>query len=171
MPLTLDPITEAEYERLSQGSAGFRHLAIRNFVHWRLYLNPDQTYLYRCYIWLLHEHTDLQQRHMLMPDQDKELGSIAKLVHLALARLSRPDMVNELYAGNEYQQHRGHAHLHLIPRYSTPPFFGSRTFPDLRFGRNYAPYERVSLLPDDIQQIRQSLQGAIEETIAELVGR
>lgn len=138
---------------------------MKTFPSWRLYLHENQTYLYRCYLWLSGEHTDLQQRPQLTSTQREHLDAAVWTVHQALAQLSMPDMVNALYAGNEYHLHRGHAHLHLIPRYYNPPTFAGIRFPDVRFGKLHGPYGECDLPEDVMEAIRVSLAYALEEVL------
>lgn len=163
MALILPPITEKERIRLTGGYSTYDYLIIRNYRYWRLYLFKDQTYLYRCYVWLTDGHTDLQQRPDLKSWHAKELDCIVRDVHEALTLLSQPDMVNEFYGGNEYRHHRGHAHVHLIPRYFTPPVFDGEEFLDKRFGSNYSPYKKRKFPKKTLLRIRDSFKEALAQ--------
>jgi diadenosine tetraphosphate (Ap4A) HIT family hydrolase len=166
MALNLSPITIDEYERLAYGDPAYGHLKIKDFRSWRLYLNEDQTYLGRCYLWLHGQHTDLQQRPELPAYHQRELKLFSGMVFRALSRLWSPDMVNEFYAGNEYEKHRGHAHLHLIPRYYLPAEFAGQLFPDERFGKNYAPYEKKRFSASLLKDIRDALADELSREVA-----
>ena len=163
MPLQLSPITDEEYRVLTKGDPKYDHLRVRDYRFWRIYLHENQTYLFRCYVWLTAEHEDLQQRPQLKLEHEEELREITEAIHRALRGLSRPDMINEFYAGNEYHLHRGHAHMHLIPRYFDAPVFDGISFPDHRFGKNFAPCELLDVPLDTIARIRDSFREALEE--------
>ncbi len=162
MPLILPPLTQEKEKRLVSGDPLYEHLLVRRFRYWSLYLNQDQRYLYRSYLWRSDGHIDLQARHTLKGWQKKELEQLVALFHKALQFRSKPDLINEGWYGNEVQVHRGHAHLHLIPRYHDPPELLGRAFPDPNFGKHYNPHEKLILDRQESDTIRDKLEIAID---------
>jgi diadenosine tetraphosphate (Ap4A) HIT family hydrolase len=160
MPLVLPPLTR-DVEKELINSPKYRHLVISEYRPWRLYLTEDQRYLGRCYAWLADRHVDLHQYEHLTADERENLDDIMSKHSYAVRRLWGATLVNSAWLGNEIETHRGHAHMHLIPRYFATPEFCGKAFPDQRFGKNYAPYEKYVPSHDILMAIRDVLRTEI----------
>lgn len=144
MDALLSPITDEERRLLVDGDPRFAELCIFEGLEWRIYLNEDQRYLGRAYVWLK-RHRDMHDITDLMPDEWTELLIILRTYGHFVRDQWGAAIVNYAWLGNEYHLHRGHAHMHVIPRYAAPPSRNGHTFPDERFGKNYQPYEKLKL--------------------------
>ncbi|HEV7121272.1 MAG TPA: hypothetical protein VGN56_00440 [Candidatus Paceibacterota bacterium] len=124
----------------------FRQNILFRGTCWWIYLNPQQRYLGRAYAWLTTRHVPNHPVHDLAEEELKELMILLRLYDQTIHALGwNPQLVNYHWDGNEGHLHDGHGHLHIIPRYATPPVFDGMTFPDMRFGKNHAPYEKLDL--------------------------
>jgi hypothetical protein len=52
--------------------------------------------------------------------------------------------------------------MHVIPRYKTPRSFAGVTFTDMRWGSNYAPYDRSFIVNE---QVLSAIRDAILENL------
>lgn len=138
LTLPQPPITRAERERIIN-NPDYVHLSIAQNDCWRLYLHDDQYYLGRAYAWLVTRHVDLHRMTDLTPAEHLSLFSMCRKYEHVLDRLFQPAMVNDAWLGNVITEHRGHGHLHLIPRYARPVTHLGITFIDEQWGKNYAP--------------------------------
>ncbi|HEX2792444.1 MAG TPA: hypothetical protein VHO23_01890 [Candidatus Paceibacterota bacterium] len=155
------PTLSPEAERTLLGGEDYEQLVIFRFVHWILYLHENQAHLGRAYAWLATRHVDLHQLHDLAAEERDELDEVMRHYRSALDALWKPDLVNCCWLGNEYGVHRGHGHMHLIPRYARPPKmldFGRRHFDDTCFGRNYTHAPKRVLLPEELEHIRKQIE-------------
>ncbi len=135
MPLKLPPASEADIAQLLDNPE-YAELVLARYEHWTLYLSEKQAHFGRAYAWLSKRHVDLMPFEELTFDELSELQTIIRDYRRALKlAAASPDLVNCEWLGNEYEVHRGHGHMHLIPRYKTPPFFMDREFPDPCFGQ------------------------------------
>jgi len=117
----------------------FADLVLKEGPHWTLYLHQNQYYLGRAYAWLVRPG-QMQRLSRLPPEELTSLQALQQLYERALNQLWHPDHMNYAWLGNEFESHKGHGHMHLIPRYIRPVVFGEHTFTDERWGKNYAPY-------------------------------
>lgn len=117
---------------------------IKNYNNWILYLQPNQFYLGRCYLWYAYDNpVDLFE---LDQNSLKELADITCEVKRALSKCFMPDMFNYASLNNITR----HLHFHVIPRYQRKVIFENFTFEDKNWGKNYSPYPNDFLLPPDI---------------------
>ncbi|HYD93061.1 MAG TPA: hypothetical protein VEB18_01215 [Candidatus Paceibacterota bacterium] len=156
----LAPLTPEEHRELLDSSK-FRHLVICEYGPWRLYLAADQRYLGRAYAWLAARHEDFHRLEDLYTEESEKLQDLMARYSAAVKTLWGSDFVNYAWLGNEFHLHRGHGHMHLIPRYEAAPEFGGRAFPDYRFGKNYAPYEKYEPPEELLFAIRDALKAKI----------
>ena len=159
MASPLPPLSLKEKAHLNK-SPEFAKLAIYAQSYWTLYLNADQRYLGRSYLWLNSKHRDFHQLDELSANEQHELFQLMRRFRKCVERLWRADSINCAWLGNEAGKHRGHGHMHLIPRYATPPKFLSRSFPDERYGKNYQPYTKLILEDADLFRIRDAIKAA-----------
>lgn len=163
LPELRTPPTAEQLEVLTAGAPEFAHLIIKEYQSWRLYLNADQRYFGRSYVWLTSRHVDMHQLTDLTRAEAQELFSIMRAFgKIACSRLLAAT-VNACWLGNEVRTHRGHGHMHLIPRYIGKLEFNKRRFIDERFGRNYAPYEKLILPHDELLDIKGWIQQLLDE--------
>ena len=69
--------------------------------------------------------------------------------------------MNYAWLANLFEEHGGHGHLHLIPRYKDARTFANITFVDGRWGKNYAPFEAFRPEDDLLLEIRDALREAV----------
>jgi diadenosine tetraphosphate (Ap4A) HIT family hydrolase len=134
---------------------------IRRYPSWTLYLSPQQYYLGRCYVWLkrfgkMQRITDLKYNEWI-----ELYDSILPEYERAVDGLWKPGHMNYAWLGNEFIQHNGHGHMHVIPRYDRPIHFAGREFRDDQWGGNYAPYPRLALPKETLILIRDALRNEI----------
>lgn len=122
--------------------------------NWRLQIHRDQRYLGRSVVWLTSRHVSNMPLESLSTGELQELFGIMRKFRVALNRLWKPELINACWLGNNVHEHDGHGHMHLIPRYRTPPQYMGGIFRDERWGRNYAPYEPFRLRDADLFAIR-----------------
>jgi diadenosine tetraphosphate (Ap4A) HIT family hydrolase len=116
---------------------------IRDFLYWTIYLHPNQCYLGRCIIALKRQSvTDLLE---ISSEEREELFNIAKVLRLCLSALFKPDLFNYASLGNVDPA----LHIHLIPRYKEPRVFDSLNFTDTNWGKNYSPYDKSFVIPQE----------------------
>jgi len=131
----------------------YEKFKIAEYTHWTLYLNENQYYLGRVYIWS--KRSGLVDLMDLTEDEQKELFEIAREVKKALIKLFQPDMFNWASLGNLSSQ----CHLHVIPRYKDGRTIEYVTFKDENWGKNYAPYDYNFRIPEAIlEDIRLAIQ-------------
>ena len=116
----------------------FQDLVLKEGQRWTLYLHQNQYYLDRAYVWLVRPG-QMQRLSQLSLVELASLRTFQQLYEEALSQLWHPDHMNYAWLGNEFPSHKGHGHMHLVPRYGRPVVFGEHTFIDERWGRNYAP--------------------------------
>ncbi len=151
--MELGPISNDEYHRLCDKDTRFEAFEIWDGNIWRLYLNEDQRYLGRSYVWLSSRHVDFHQLAHITPGEWEELQMIMRTFRSAVLSLWDADLINCAWLGNEYAKHRGHGHMHLVPRYHRVPTFEGREYPDERFGSDYKPYKRLKLPEQELLSI------------------
>ncbi|MEK7510648.1 MAG: hypothetical protein AAB582_00215 [Patescibacteria group bacterium] len=159
--LTRPPTDEELAEILD--SSDYRRWKITEYEHWALYLNPsDQTLLGRSYAWLSKRHVDRMSMSELMSDELGELVYAVLRDYEQAVKRCWPGVttVNAEWLGNTTTHHRGHGHLHLIPRYRGKVDFAGVKFidPDHEKRRTSA---RIEVSDDVLEQIRFSLKSAL----------
>ncbi|KND51276.1 MAG: hypothetical protein ABA06_03130 [Parcubacteria bacterium C7867-001] len=144
MPFQLEPLTPEREKELIESPA-FKHLLVKEYSHWSLYLSDNQSHLGRAYAWLTTRHVDVHPLYDLLPRENSELQWIMKEHRRATATIiGYPDLVNYEWLGNEFDKHRGHGHMHFIPRYSNWVKFKERLHVDVNFGKR-SKYEKLVL--------------------------
>lgn len=149
-----------EIERLER-NPGYAWLRLHSDGAWGLFLHLDQRYLGRAYVWH-NRHTDMARFMGLSLCEMLKLQEVASLYERTLERLWQPDHINYAWLGNEFASHRGHGHLHIIPRYVSERVFDGRTYLDENWGRNYAPYQPRRALAYELCGIRDALRKGIQ---------
>lgn len=130
----------------------FARLIIHRGPVWTVQLHPDQRYLGRLVIFLNRvaeiDFLDLTEAEVL------SYYSTARSAREALTRTFKPDMFNHATLRNEWRQH----HWHLVPRYEGPRTFNDMTFIDPRWGKNWAPYDKLDLKDEQLLTIRDAIK-------------
>jgi diadenosine tetraphosphate (Ap4A) HIT family hydrolase len=85
----------------------------------------------------------------------------------AMQELWQPDHMNYTWLGNLFHLHKGHGHMHLIPRYKDPRTFAGMDFADTRWGNNYVPYPQEAAPMD----VRLAIRDALRDVLIERVRR
>ncbi len=85
----------------------------------------------------------------------EEFFLIGNSIKTALKELFKPDKINYAALSNTSPI----IHMHIIPRYKETRDFVGITFKDIRWGQNYAPYERSFVLDEsNLFRIRDALK-------------
>jgi diadenosine tetraphosphate (Ap4A) HIT family hydrolase len=137
---------------------------IVDFTHWQLFLHPDQHYLGRTYAWIRRDDPMLDICDLFQKERDELFGAVVPSWKAATSFLWSPDHYNYAWLGNGIEEHEGHGHLHLIPRYRNVRQCYSLVFEDNRWGRNYAPYDPFPASPQLMRVIRDDIKQAMDIT-------
>ena len=133
MAFELPPITKEEEEALNAGRE-YEECLVKRYPSWILFLNRNQSYLGRAYIWL-RRHQDLHPLSALTTAESYELTRILIEYSRALRlALGQPNHIDCGWTVDGLKKHRGHGHLRLTPRYAIAQAFLGEEFHDLRFG-------------------------------------
>lgn len=159
MAMQFPPLT-FEQERELLRSEEFDYVKVERFTSWTMYINPNQYHLGRAYLWLNTRHVDFHPREELTDYEEHELKVLMKFHRRVVTHLWRPDLIEAVWVGDGYEKHRGHGHLHLIPRYAMPPKildFGRPwlVFSDEEFGRNFSVEKERLLESRQLEHIRK----------------
>ncbi len=144
-------MTDAPVSTLTQ-----EDLRIRDFKHWSLYLNPDQSYLGR--VCLVARREDALDFLEMTRAERRGFFRAGRKVRRALADLFQPDLFNYASLGNVYR----HLHVHIIPRYRGARVFHQQEFSDPRWGQSYEGREPARNMGDEtLLAIRGALRAAL----------
>lgn len=127
----------------------YEKLKIKTFKYWDLYLHENQCYLGRTFV-QLKDVSGIEDFLDIMGEVREEFFQIGQSVKKALKTLFKPDKMNYSALSNTSPV----IHMHIIPRYKEPREFKGIIFKDIRWGQNYAPYDRYH---EDLQQNRSGL--------------
>ena len=133
---------------------------IKEYRYWTLSIHNDQRYLGRSYAWLVREG-EMQRLSEITDEEMFELRLVMREYEKALRKLWSPDFMNYAWLANLFEEHGGHRHLHLIPRYKYARTFANVTFVDGRWGKNYAPFEAFKPEEHLLLEIRDALRVAV----------
>lgn len=115
----------------------FEEYSIKRYRFWTVYVAENQQYLGRAVIWLTREG-DMQRLSSLTSEERAELWDIVLPEYeSAVAKLWAPDHMNYAWLGNYFPAHKGHGHMHVIPRYASSRVFQGNTFVDAEWGNMY----------------------------------
>lgn len=130
---------------------------VKEYKYWTIVLNEDQRYLGRCYIWLVREG-GMQRFSQISDEENAELRIVMREYEAALQEIWDPDFMNYAWLANLFNEHSGHGHIHLIPRYKESRSFAGVDFIDGRWGKNFTPCEEFRPTQEVLLQIRDGLK-------------
>lgn len=133
---------------------------IKEYTYWILQIHEDQRYLGRCCAWLVRPG-GMQRFSHITDEEMAELRVLMREYETAIEKISRPDFMNYAWLANLIEQHGGHGHLHLIPRYEQPRSFAGIEFVDGRWGKNFSPYDAFKPPREIVFQLRDAIRSAI----------
>ncbi len=129
-------------------------LKIKSYQYWDVYLHENQCYLGRTFI-LLKDDEGIDDFLAIDGQAREEFFLIGQRIKEALQELFQPDKMNYAALSNVSDK----IHVHLIPRYKEERTFQEIIFKDLRWGQNYAPYDRSFILKEEtLLQIKNALK-------------
>ncbi len=143
----------------------FQPFILKEYTHWTLLLNEKQRYLGRAVVWLARPG-DMQRFSALTKDELFELQLITQAYERALDAMGwKPDHMNYAMLGNLIDEHKGHGHMHLIPRYESAhrPVFMGVTFEDDRWAKNCTPETPMNVAPDILLGLVAALKEELEK--------
>jgi len=144
----------AKYRSIDESYTSF---ILKEYRYWTLLLNDDQRYLGRAYAWLVREG-EMQRMSQLSIEELKELQLVMKEYESVLDTLWKLDHMNYAWLGNHFIGHKGHGHMHIIPRYKEKRIFEDVDFVDGRWGKNYSPHEEFKLPQEALFRVRDILK-------------
>jgi len=68
----------------------------------------------------------------------------------------------DIWLGNNFHEHKGHGHLHLVPRYQNSREFSGMTFTDENWGRNCFPHTDLFPPKEILVGIRDALREELQ---------
>lgn len=129
-------------------------LKIKSYKHWEVYLHENQCYIGRVFV-LLKEDEEVEDFLAIEGEIRDEFFLIGKEIKKALKTLFKPDKMNYAALSNTSEK----IHVHIVPRYKETREFGGVIFNDVRWGKNYAPYDRSFVLDEStLFKIRDALK-------------
>jgi diadenosine tetraphosphate (Ap4A) HIT family hydrolase len=145
----------------------YKQFDIKRYTHWTLRLEERQRYLGQALAWLERDG-EMQRLSSLTLDERAELWDVVLPEYeAAMQELWQPDHMNYTWLGNLFHLHKGHGHMHLIPRYKDPRTFAGMDFADTRWGNNYVPYPQEAAPMD----VRLAIRDALRDVLIERVRR
>ncbi|MBI2109429.1 MAG: hypothetical protein HYT93_04650 [Parcubacteria group bacterium] len=135
----------------------YEPFVLKKYEHFTLFLHDDQYYLGRAYAWLSRPG-EMQRFSQLTPQELNELKRIAEEYEKVLGNLWQPDHMNYAWLGNMFREHKGHGHMHFIPRYKSPRTYLGITFVDEQWGKNYPIKPDLKLPEEKLFAIRDAIR-------------
>lgn len=122
-------------------------LKIKSYTHWEVYLHENQCYLGRVFVLLKDKDTGKIDDFLGIEGNIRdEFFHIGAKIKTALQILFRPDKMNYAALSNVSEK----IHVHIIPRYKESREFDGIVFQDVRWGQNYAPYDRTFVTQESV---------------------
>lgn len=132
----------------------YDELLVKSYKFWELYLHENQCYIGRVFL-LLRNQEGFEDFMSINGEVRDEFFTVGEAVKKALKKLFNPDKMNYAALSNTSDK----LHIHIIPRYKDKRIFDNKSYIDIRWGKNYAPYDKE--FPVDIQMLhnlRDTLQ-------------
>lgn len=138
----------------------YNQLKIKSYKYWELFLHENQCYLGRVFVLLKDESAKNVEDFLAINEEVREeFFMIGDKVKSALKILFQPDRMNYAALSNTSPK----IHVHLVPRYKESREFAGTTFVDIRWGKNYAPYDKSFVTEIQILlKIRDALKEQLE---------
>lgn len=137
-----------------KNAVDYEQLKIKSYQYWDLYLHENQCYIGRTFV-QLKDASGVDDFLAIEGEVRDEFFAIGKSIKAALKALFRPDKMNYAALSNVSPT----IHVHIIPRYQDPRIFDDITFTDIRWGQNYAPYDRSFVIEEStLFKIRDALK-------------
>lgn len=133
----------------------FSKYKIKDYTHWSISLNSNQSYLGRCVVWCNRE--DALDLTDATEDEQRELFIVLKELEKALEKTFKSDLLNFAFLGNATH----HLHGHVVPRYAAEREFKGITFKDERWGDNFKTDPDFSISDEVIEKLKLTLQKAL----------
>ncbi len=136
--MTQLPELTPEREALLIQDPKHEHLRLGRFNCWDLYLHGgNQSQFGRAYAWITTRHVDMHEFENVGLHEIRDLQWVVASYRAALADIAKQPLqiVNCEWLGNEVEVHRGHGHMHLIPRFSMPNLWQGIEYLDLNIGK------------------------------------
>ena len=136
----------------------YKRLLIKEYKYWEVYLNENQCYLGKVYIWA--KRKDVLDFFDMTKEEQEEYFKIGKELKKALSNLFKPDLYNYATLANVSP----HLHTHFIPRYKDKRELFGVTFTDERWGQNYAPYNKGFKISEEILiKIKEAMKSELSK--------
>ena len=136
----------------------YEQLKIKSYSHWDVYLHENQCYIGRVFA-LLREDSGVDDLMSVDGEVREEFFLIGKEIKNALHILFQPDKMNYAALSNTSPR----IHVHIVPRYKEERIFSGVVFKDARWGKNYAPYDRLFVVDEPVLF---AIRDALKETLA-----
>lgn len=135
---------------------------VKRYKYWTLRVEEKQRYLGQAVAWLEREG-DMQRLSSLTKEERAELWDVVLPEYeKAIEVLWHPDHLNYSWLGNLFNLHKGHGHMHLIPRYKDSRIFAGMQFEDNRWGTIYFPYGQDPAPKEVVLAVRDALAAKIQ---------
>ncbi len=142
---------------MSEQEEYYEQFKIKGYKYFNLFIHENQSYLGRSFVWLLREG-EMQRLSDLSKEEREELFvNIIPELEQVLRKLWQPDHINYAWLGNHFHTHKGHGHLHIIPRYKSLRKFNTIQFTDERWGENYAPAPKSPISKEFVLSIKEAM--------------
>lgn len=136
----------------------YEQLKVKSYKYWDVYLHENQCYLGRVFV-LLKNDEGIEDFLDIEGEVRKEFFEIGEDVKAALKTLFHPDRMNYAALSNTSPK----IHVHLVPRYEYSREFAGVVFQDIRWGKNYAPYDKTfSLDETTLLSIRNAIKNELK---------
>lgn len=138
----------------------YNQLKIKSYKHWEVFLHENQCYLGRVFVQLKDESAKGVEDFLAIDGEIRdEFFMIGDEVKAAQKVLFQPDRMNYASLSNTSPK----IHVHLVPRYKESREFAGETFVDVRWGKNYAPYDKSFVTEMSVLlKIRDALRKQLE---------
>ena len=148
------------------GDPHYAQFDVKRYRHWTLRVSDRQSYLGKAVVWLEREG-DMQRLSSLTKDEQIELWDrVLPEYERALENLWKPDHMNYGWLGNLFALHKGHGHMHLIPRYASSREFGGHVFVDTEWGKHYKVDSRENTPLPLVMAVRDVLRAEIPDALS-----
>jgi diadenosine tetraphosphate (Ap4A) HIT family hydrolase len=125
---------------------------IKQYKHWGVYINENQSYLGRCVVWC--DRQDAQHLTDATKEEREELFLILNDLKSAIKKAFDNNWLNFAFLGNEAR----HLHGHFLPRYSSVRVFEGREFDDKQWGDNWIVDNSFNISEELLMKIKNKIE-------------